>query len=241
MSIIRSPHNENLFIMNKTCLQDNRLSWKAKGIYSYIMSLSDNLKFKLSEIIKYSTDGKSILIAGIKELIKFGYCQLIDYKNTNIKIKKYDYIIKEPFQEFTTTLLPLPDILSKKSKKQKPKNKFYPNSPGGKLAQFMLEKIEENDPGFTTPDMGKWGAYFSKMIFIERFNEEEIRDVIEYIQSNKFWKKIILNPFILRAKYSQIKMEMINPIKEKETKKEQTREEKNKIFEEAKKNFSHKL
>ena len=44
-NIIRRIKKENPFIMlDKTCINDNRLSWKAKGLHTYIMGLPDDWK-----------------------------------------------------------------------------------------------------------------------------------------------------------------------------------------------------
>lgn len=121
--------------------------------------------------------------------------------------------------------------LAKKTPKRKGKILKQPNlnSPGGKLAQFMLDKIEENDPSFATPEMGKWAACFNKMIFMETYDENEIKEVINFGVSDSFWKAVIVNPYVLRAKYYQIKTRMLNPLN-----KNQTMEEKRNVFEEAK-------
>lgn len=56
-------------------LEDERLSWKAKGILSLIISIRDDLKITRSNILKYSTDGKESVSSGFAELIKFNYLE----------------------------------------------------------------------------------------------------------------------------------------------------------------------
>jgi len=270
MAIIRSPHKANFIIINKICLQDSKLSWKAKGIYAYIMSLPDNWKVKTAEIMRHSSDGRTALLSGLKELIKFGYCKPITNRTEKGTIQDRDYLMIEPDQleqenldqvdlnqenrsvllsidrsnidsskelDKTIVLSPEKKILNKKStkkkgKKKKTPRKFNPKSPGGKIAQFMLDKIEENDPSFKTPEMGSWEACFNRMIFLEHYNGDEIKRVIKFALTDNFWKAIVINPYILRAKYHQLKTRMLNPIKSFKNK--QTKEEKMDIFEEAK-------
>lgn len=121
--------------------------------------------------------------------------------------------------------------MMKKTPKRKGKTprKFNSSSQSGKLAQFMLNKIEENDPSFATPEMGKWVACFNRMIFVDGYDEDEIKEVISFGVSDNFWKAVIVNPYALKAKYYQIKTRMLNPLK-----KEQTTAEKKNIFDEAK-------
>jgi len=98
MSIIRAQHNKNFVIINKICLQDDRLSWKAKGIYAYLMSLPDNWLIKTNEVVKHSTEGKTSLLSGLKELLEYGYCEHIINRDENGCVKSRDYLIKEPTQ-----------------------------------------------------------------------------------------------------------------------------------------------
>ena len=113
--------------------------------------------------------------------------------------------------------------------------KFNPDSPGGKLAQLFLNKLEEHDPEIITPDLGKWQACFNKMIFVEHYREEDIKDVILYCQQDDFWYSIIVNPFALKAKFPTLKMQMLRWIKKRNIKKE-----KEDVFEQAKKDFNAK-
>lgn len=69
-------NKENPYVqINKTVLQDKNLSWKAKGIMAYCLSLPDNWQFHMSELVTHSTDGIDSLKAGIRELKKHGYLE----------------------------------------------------------------------------------------------------------------------------------------------------------------------
>lgn len=72
-NIIRVEKNANYVVMNRTALNDTRLSWKAKGIIAYMLSMPDDWKFYMSELVKHSTDGERAFRAGFKELQDFGY------------------------------------------------------------------------------------------------------------------------------------------------------------------------
>jgi len=75
MTIIRAIRNsENPYvIVNKVALNDKRLTWKAKGIFCYLLSMSDNWEFYLSELEKHANNGRDCLSSGINELEKYGY------------------------------------------------------------------------------------------------------------------------------------------------------------------------
>ena len=63
----------NFVMLDKTFLEDDRLSFKAKGILAYLLSKPDNWKVIVGNLVKYSKDGKSAVYAGLKELKECGY------------------------------------------------------------------------------------------------------------------------------------------------------------------------
>lgn len=75
MSIFRVVKDKNnpYLIMHKHGLQDVNLSWKAKGILAYLLSLPDDWQIYESEIQQHARDGKDSLAAGIRELIQNKY------------------------------------------------------------------------------------------------------------------------------------------------------------------------
>ena len=70
---MRVDKSSNYVVLDKGFLKDNRLSWKAKGLLSYMLSLPDDWEFYLSELQKHSTDGMSSLKSGFQELQENGY------------------------------------------------------------------------------------------------------------------------------------------------------------------------
>lgn len=70
---VKQQKKDRYTILDKTCIEDPRLSWKAKGLHTYLMSLPDDWKIYLSEIVKHSTDGIDSLYSAIKQLETYGY------------------------------------------------------------------------------------------------------------------------------------------------------------------------
>ena len=54
-------------------LQDGRLSFKARGIMAYFLSMPEDWKIFASEIVTHSPDGKDSFASGVKELEMYGY------------------------------------------------------------------------------------------------------------------------------------------------------------------------
>lgn len=98
MSVFRVVKDkENPYVlMNKTFLNDINLSWKAKGLLAYILSLPDDWQLYETELVKHSKDGKDSLKSAIKELIDQGYIHRGDrIRNEKGHVTGYDYKVFE--------------------------------------------------------------------------------------------------------------------------------------------------
>ena len=71
----------NFATMNKGFLEDARLSFKAKGILSYLLSKPDDWKVIVRDIVEHGKDGKSAVYAGLKELREAGYYEKKPIRN----------------------------------------------------------------------------------------------------------------------------------------------------------------
>lgn len=104
MNIIRVQKNANYVVMNRTALNDKRLSWKAKGILAYMLSMPDDWVFYLDELMTHAPDGKASFRAGFNELKKYGYVERRPIKDGKThKITHWETIVyevpKEPLTE----------------------------------------------------------------------------------------------------------------------------------------------
>lgn len=73
MTRIIKEYTNKFTVISNNEVQDKRLSWKARGIFSYLWSMPDNWDFYETEVAKHAPDGRNSLRTGLKELIKYGY------------------------------------------------------------------------------------------------------------------------------------------------------------------------
>lgn len=71
----------NFVMMDKTFLEDERLSYKAKGILAYLLSKPDDWKVIVGNLVNSSKDGKASVYAGLKELKECGYYEKVPIRN----------------------------------------------------------------------------------------------------------------------------------------------------------------
>lgn len=90
--------NENFTIVDNDYLRDEKLSFKAKGILTYFLSLPGDWVIYFDEIITHSKDGIRSFRSGIDELIKEGYIRRYPIRENGVIVrwetevyeKKYD-------------------------------------------------------------------------------------------------------------------------------------------------------
>jgi uncharacterized phage protein (TIGR02220 family) len=105
LSILRVEKNANYVVMNRTALNDKRLSWKAKGIMAYMLSMPDDWVFYVNELTKHSIDGEKAFRSGLKELKENGYVKRNPVREGN-KIVGWETVVTEiPSQTLDTSLL----------------------------------------------------------------------------------------------------------------------------------------
>ncbi|MGH1297213.1 DnaD domain-containing protein [Bacillus pretiosus] len=95
MATFRVNKDKNYTTINNTGLKDKRLSWKAKGILAYILTLPDDWVFYREELSRHAKDGLDSLRAGMKELKEYGYLKRFPVRDGNNKIIKWETIIYE--------------------------------------------------------------------------------------------------------------------------------------------------
>ena len=71
--IVKAKHTSEFFQMNNGLVQDSCLSWAAKGLLSYFMSLPEAWEVHLRDLFTRSKDGRKPTEAALKELIAAGY------------------------------------------------------------------------------------------------------------------------------------------------------------------------
>lgn len=93
-------NKENPYVMlNKKPLDDTRLSWKAKGVWAYLLSKPDGWSVRPKDIENRSKDGRESVAGALNELEQFGYIVRTQLKEKG-KFAGFSYsIFEEPLEE----------------------------------------------------------------------------------------------------------------------------------------------
>lgn len=114
MTNIRIQHDKNrpYVVLNKECLSNTNLSWAAKGLWSYLLSLPDDWHVSvnhLKTIYKDHGGGRDAIRQYLKELEEEGYCEKIQKKNSDGTFCEVEYVIHELKKSLPQTELPAPE------------------------------------------------------------------------------------------------------------------------------------
>lgn len=83
MTIVRVHKTSNFTVMSNYHFKEKKMSLKAKGLLSLMLSLPDDWNYSVSGLVTLSKDGKDSVMSALSELEKFGYltrARLVDKK-----------------------------------------------------------------------------------------------------------------------------------------------------------------
>ena len=92
---IKKIKHTNFTTVDNGFVKNEKLSWKAKGILLYLVSLPEDWVLNQNELKNHSTDGLSSLRAGLEELKANGYLRISQMKNEAGKFAGTKYEIDE--------------------------------------------------------------------------------------------------------------------------------------------------
>lgn len=93
--IYRVAKKENFVVLDKGFLNDDQLSWKAKGLFAYMLSLPDDWSFSLADLATRSKCGREATARIVDELIQTGYLQKIQERTKDGKFGKVEFLVYE--------------------------------------------------------------------------------------------------------------------------------------------------
>lgn len=100
-------------IVTNVWIRDSRLSWKARGILIFLLQLPPDWAVNSEELQTHASDKKESTIAGLRELVHFGYAELVRERD------KETGRIKQVWNFFETSRKPFvmaPKVSNKKAK-----------------------------------------------------------------------------------------------------------------------------
>lgn len=99
MSKIRVHKTGNFTVMSNYHFKERKMSLKAKGLLSLMLSLPDDWNYSVSGLVTLSKDGKDGVMTALAELEKFGYLERERVVNEKGQFSGIEYNIYEQPQK----------------------------------------------------------------------------------------------------------------------------------------------
>lgn len=158
MAVMRVHKDANYTVMSNFHFKEKKMSLKAKGLLSLMLSLPDNWDYSIAGLVTLSKDGKDSVMTALQELEKFGYLKRTRLVNKKGQFERYEYDIfecpniMEPKTEKPKTEKPQKEnqeqlntneLITKEIKKDKIDKRQKPNY----LTQMLIDNnyINENE------------------------------------------------------------------------------------------------
>ena len=188
MAKIKKVYERGYTVIDNGVLNDTSLTWKAKGLFSYLWSQSDEWNFYVKEVAKHSKGGKDQVTTGLEELEEAGYLIRNRKRNELGQVKGNDWLLSDhPRDEWKK-------IAKKATNKKKAPMTDYPAQDNP-----VQENPAQGNPPLTSTNLNKYQHKQVKKINKSLSKEERERDrnVIEILINylNQFaeeWRKPII-------------------------------------------------
>ena len=109
--------------------------------------------------------------------------------------------------EVSQESLTVDDTVNDNSRKESPdsaKAKYDDDSPYLKLAKYLYMKIKENNSKAKEPNFQSWADDIRKLVELDKNTVEEVKKVIDWCQSDSFWKNNVMSANKLRNQFPKL-------------------------------------
>lgn len=154
MPKIKKVYAENFTIFANQVFEDENLTLKAKGLFGYMWTKSDDWNFYITELVKHSKCGRDQVMSALDELERNGY--LLRSRNRNSLgqlTNKSTWLLSDTPKKHW---IEQKNKKVKKAKAKKAVNKSVDNSTKPKSENPTLEKPTLENPTLPSTDITKY-------------------------------------------------------------------------------------
>ena len=94
-TIIRAPRRDRFLIIDQRAIEDERLSWAARGLLGYLLSKPDDWKVLVNDLRKRGDLGRDGIYRLLRELRDTGYLRFVRERDRHGRIRGGFYMIRE--------------------------------------------------------------------------------------------------------------------------------------------------
>lgn len=220
--------NKNYTVIHNGYVKNPRLSWDAKGVFTYILSSDGDID--LDEISGHSSDGMTVLRSAVKELEKEGYIKISKERNENGSFTGTRYEISETGTEQFQETASSKDFCSvaKQTKKISGSRKTGTLLKNEEIDELLKDEPHENvfackeivntifminksnDPKYNRSELFLRNRTKDLVLFLKKSERsvQEAKNVYNFALQDVFWKNVVKTTEIFIRNYEKILQKM---------------------------------
>jgi hypothetical protein len=94
--VVRRSRAQNFTVLDNSVLRDRHISWKAKGLYSFLSSCSSSYRLTIKRLVEHSGDGRESTMSAVRELQRCGYLQIKRVRGAGGRFVSTTWIVIDP-------------------------------------------------------------------------------------------------------------------------------------------------
>lgn len=205
-NIIRVAKNKDnpYLILNKDCINNDKTSWAAKGLHTYLMSLPDDWEIYVTELANHTSSGRDHTYTVVNELLKYGYMEKVQYRFQG-KVLALNYTV------FETPI----DVSGRDNTKPRIVNVIV-NDNGEIIEKTAIEPDTEN-PFSDNPDSDSTSLLYNNRLINNKINNNNDDDdaaakLIELYKTFKVEKRVMPHTTTFLKANTHISLEVYEQI-----------------------------
>ena len=178
MAIIRQKREKHFSVISNDVLNDKRLSFKARGLLVYMLSMKDDWKFYTTELVSHSErDGIKSIRSALNEIEAMGYLRRTQSRGKHGHFEEQDWELLD-----TPTIspeVPLRNAAERQTAKRHAANGTLTNTNSNKNLNKQILNIsssnEEKQEEDSRKEIDPFIRYFEGTMFIETTPTQKTR------------------------------------------------------------------
>lgn len=95
MTVVRVEKTRDFTVMSNAHLRDRTLSFKAKGVLSFMLSLPEDWNYSIEGLALFAADGRDAVTTAVRELVAAGYVERSQCHDERGRMAGYEYVVHE--------------------------------------------------------------------------------------------------------------------------------------------------